>query len=255
MRFIKGLDLADKITDCIPIVSSVKNIGILLYQLAHKVDRTANPVNTSRWTDLKIHVLSKGWDHTWMPIVPFFGNFIVFVRCVMEAFEKKPDILGLPSGYLGRAITKRRGGIYESGPMQFSHEVVSSYLARNPNCAEEKLAKNLDRAAREGKADLFTLILNARESWSAESVEKVLKSVIGEALCANNPEIVKIFLQSDKIPLTEQQAQRVFHAVVNSRIGRSVDSTSALLSVLFQKYPDLEISAPESLKGVNSVPL
>ena len=88
VRFIKVVNTADKVTDCIPIVSTVKNIGILLYQCIHKVNKVANPVKTSWTDDIKIHVLSKSASNAGMASIPFVGNITCLVEYVADAIAK-----------------------------------------------------------------------------------------------------------------------------------------------------------------------
>lgn len=162
IRFIKVVNAIDKITDCVPIVSTVKNVGILLYQLAHKVNKVA-PVKTSWSDDIKIHALSKDALMASIAMLPILGN----LTCLLSYVLEKRVLMG-SLGYLGEAAIQHNWGL-----KKHSYEVVSLHLARNPKI-EKKLTNALEKAARNGNQEIFKLILDSRNDWSSKSIENAL---------------------------------------------------------------------------------
>lgn len=169
-RFLKIVKATDLITDCVPIISSVKNAGILTYQLAHKVNKQ-NPVKTTFIDDLKINTLSKNRFMAAIAMIPIVGNLTCLVWYVMEATAKLREgfILGGSMGYLGEAS---RGWHY--GTKKHGREIAALYLERNPNRSMKKMEKSLAFAAISSNEEVFNLILDSRSNWSKETIEDAL---------------------------------------------------------------------------------
>lgn len=175
VRLIKAIDVADKIADCIPVVSTIKNTAYLLYQKIHKVDQVAEPINPGNtlWRDdLKIHVISKDHWTAYISMVPVLGNAYAAGQYIVEAISKACcHKIFSPSGYLTRAISGNDGGLDKH-----NLEVVRLYLARNPNRSEEKLVKCLRYAASIGKSAIVELILNSNSRvWTKDSIMSALR--------------------------------------------------------------------------------
>lgn len=221
-RFIVAVNTIDKIFDCVPIVSTVKNAGIFLYQLVHKVNKVANPVNTSWKDDIKIHVLSKNQFIAKISMIPIFGNFIAISFLLADAIEKYQGIHRL--GYL-RDATKA----WNWGLKKHNYEVVALYLARNPQLSEEELKEDLRFAAQLGNEEVVKLILNSRNNWSSDSIEEVLKST-------TTTQIAKIILNKYSVTLTDKQAG----SVVSDLAGRFMQNNYDLICLLIKTYPNMD---------------
>jgi hypothetical protein len=214
VRFIKAVNTIDKILDCVPVVSTVKNAGILLYQLAHKVNKVANPVNTSWKDDIKIHVLSKDDFIAGISMIPIVGNLTVLVHHIINWMQM---------GYLGEATRA-----FSFGLKNHSYEVVALYLARNPDRSEEKICKALRFAASVGKEDIVKLILDSRNTWSSDSIEKVLKF-------AKDAKIAKIILDQYADRLTDKQAGSVLSLLAGW-------NKYSVIKLLIATYPNIDIN-------------
>lgn len=227
-RPIKIVKMCDEIFDCLPLVSTAKNAGIFLYKLSHKVNKSANPVNTSWTDDIKIHVLSKDDFIAGISMIPIVGNLTALAYHLRNALAKARGmfILGGPIGYLGEATRA-----FSWGLKKHSHEVVALYLARNPNRPEEKLCKALRFAVSAGKEDIVKLILESRAAWSSNSIEEVLKST-GDA------KIAKIILQEYSHILTGKQVGSILRYLA----GNFLRNNYSLIELLISTYPDIDIN-------------
>lgn len=228
IRFIKAINTTDKILDCIPIVSTVKNAGILLYQLVHKVNKVANPVNTSWRDDIKIHILSKDDFIAGISMIPIVGNLTALAYHLSNAIAKVQErwVLGGPKGYLGEATRA-----FSWGLKKHNYEVVALYLARNPNRSEEKLSKALRFAASAGKEEIVKLILDSRNDWSSNSIKEALKFT-------KDTKIAKIILENCSNILTDKDAG----SVVSYLAGNFMQNNYSLIELLIANYPNIDIT-------------
>lgn len=122
INFIKTIDTLDAVTDCIPLVSTAKNISIRLYQECHKVNETANPVQNSVIDDLKMVALTKS-DFCWCPIIDnLVGLGKLIINCLKYCHDFKSS-----SEYADKKSLKR----FVLSPLHGA-EVRKLYLARNP---------------------------------------------------------------------------------------------------------------------------
>lgn len=78
VRAIDIIEAIDRAMDAIPILGTATNVGILLYQQIHKVNRVANPVRTSWVDDLKIYALSKGRFTASLAAFHLLGLLVLF---------------------------------------------------------------------------------------------------------------------------------------------------------------------------------
>ncbi len=85
MGTLKNIFIADAVSNCIPVWSTLTNGCQLLYKLIHKVDATAIPVIAPKAklsTDLKIYILSKGQLRNWLSaiaMIPILGNIVSLI--------------------------------------------------------------------------------------------------------------------------------------------------------------------------------
>lgn len=86
--FYPAIYYTDKIIDCIPIASTVKNTGILLYKLCHKVNAFNPMQKVSFKEDLKIIALSKDSFSTCVGIIPVIGNIVIIIQSVIKGIKK-----------------------------------------------------------------------------------------------------------------------------------------------------------------------
>lgn len=217
IKVVKGLDI---FTDGIPVVSTLKNAGILIYQLAHKVNHVVNPVNTSWVDDIKIYALSKSDLVAGVAMIPVVGNLAVLIYQAKVALGYEWPFE--PRGYLEEAA---RGWRY--GCEKHKLEIVSLYLARNPNRKEEKLRNALCSAAISSKnKEVFQLILDSRKNWSAETICHVLKS-------CRSIEITKLVLDEYSDLLSADQVGTILKYQAESKCQEIVE-------VLFERYPEID---------------
>ncbi len=229
VRFIKVVNTLDKVTDCIPIVSTMKNAGILLYQLIHKVNKVANPVKTSWTDDIKIHVLSKDNFMAGIASIPVVGNLTCLIVYVKLAIAKVTDdfIIGGPKGYLAESS---RGWHY--GTKKHSYEITALYLARNPNRQEHKHAKSLCFAASTENEEVFKLILNSRH-WTFES----LKNTLMDTHNINNANLI---LDQYKNALTNKNKE--MGEVLRSHCFWYGESHYPIIEFLVSNFPQMDVS-------------
>ncbi len=182
VRFIKAVDACDKILDCLPIVSTLKNLSLYLYRLAHKTNNVANPVKTTWKEDIKIHILTKDSLPLAVSMFPVVGNLLVLgyhlANAVIKAFG-----IGKGNGYLMKATRAHSSCLKKHG-----HEVVALCLAEKPNRSKKKLSSALWSAAYLGKVDVLKLILNSRSEWSSETLSKLI-------VPSENKEVVEAILE------------------------------------------------------------
>ncbi len=85
MKTLENIFIADAVSNCIPVWSTLTNGCQLLYKLIHKVDAAAAPVIAPKAklsTDLKIYILSKSQLKNWLSaiaMIPILGNIVSFV--------------------------------------------------------------------------------------------------------------------------------------------------------------------------------
>lgn len=228
VRFINIVNTVDKVVDCIPVASTVKNAGIFLYQRAHKVNKIANPVKTSCKDDIKIHVLSKGDFLTYFSMIPIIGNLVAFVYHIRAAIDNaRKKTKGGPPDYLEKATRAYSWGLKKHG-----YEVAALYLARNPNRPENEMREALRYAAFLGNEEIFKLILNSRSTWPSDSIEEALKF-------AKNTTIAKIILEKYAHILTDKQAGQVLNSLLH--LGNLGPNSYNLIELLLITYPNIDI--------------
>ena len=225
VRFIKVVNVLDKITDWIPIVSTFKNAGILIYQCVHKVNKVANPVKTSWTDDIKIHVLSKSELLAGTAMIPFFGNFVLLLQNVKHVITGRSTAGLLQKGYLREASRR-----WHYGTKKHYYEITALYLARNPNRSEKKLAKPL-RFAADNNKEVFELILNSR-NWSDQTIKDTLKYT-------KTTEFAKLILDKYKHTLSNEDAGEV----LRSYCFIYMDSDYSIVEFLVSKYPQMDIDS------------
>ncbi|MBS0634311.1 MAG: hypothetical protein JSR37_02475 [Verrucomicrobia bacterium] len=218
VRFLKAVNTFDKVTDCIPLVSTVKNVGILLYQLVHKVNRV-NPVKTSWTDDIKIHALSKDSFVAKIASIPFVGNIVSFIDYV---FLPKKRLFG-PMGYLAEASRQWNDGCKKHG-----YEITALYLARNPQRSEKSLGNALAFAAGANSPDSFKLIFDSRTDWTAETVRWTIKSAKREA-------DVQLILDKYKSLITDDDAGEIIRSLA---IGAG-EERAPIIKLLLEAFPNI----------------
>lgn len=237
VRFIKVVRGIDQITDCIPIVSTVKNVGILLYQRIHKINKIANPDTLSWKDDIKIHMLSKDDFMARIYMIPIMGNFTAIFYYLNNAVIRAQTrgswiggfsraLRGVPLGYLGEAIRT-----FSWGLKRHNIEVVKLYLARNPDRSEEKLKNALKFAASLDKLEIFKLILDSRTDWSSNSIQEVLK-------LAESVEVANLVLERYSSDLTGQQVGSILEFQLGSFKS---DKQLELIELLLKTYQNIDM--------------
>lgn len=213
VNFVNFLDTFDKVLDCIPVISTVTNSGILLYQLIHKVNKTANPVKTSWKDDIKIHLLSKDSFFAGIFMIPVLGNITTLI---IHHFDNFPD-------YLDDAITGSSWGI-----KKHSYEVAALDLARHPNRQEHQLIHYLQHAANEGNEEIVRLILDSNKNWSSSAIRTVLSR------CAKDVKIFRTILEKCLNFIPYQDAKFILTVLAAGR------DNSDLIKCLIEYYPGID---------------
>jgi len=85
------ISAADFVLDIVPGISTVYNGAILLYKVARKVDKAANPVVNGWKTDLKIHCLKKSAIESLVPMIPLFGNIAALIMHLYRSVYLRAD--------------------------------------------------------------------------------------------------------------------------------------------------------------------
>lgn len=194
VKVIQAVNVIDSIADCIPIVSTIKNISIILYRLIHKVDRVANPVNASWKDDIKIHILTKGIFEITAGLIPFYGNIACLVFNIFKIAQ--PSDIALPLRYLIKAI-----GLKDEIE---GYQLAAKLLKRYPDFTENEFSEALSLAAAREHIEVFELILNSRTQWSRNFVLDLLKT-------SKNEEVLKLLLDKYSTLFTKQE----LHDVIN----------------------------------------
>lgn len=231
--FMKAIKTTDKILDCVPVVSTVKNAGILIYQTAYKVDSAANPVKNSSWKDdIKIYALSKNKIVAGVSMIPILGNLAAFGCYLTVALKNllfKP-----PPGSSG--CLKESAKASSWGLKNHSYEVVALYLARNPNCSEEKLRWPLIEAAKTGKSDIINLILTSRKDQNKPLSEDLIEEVL---LNLKDEKTIQSVLQKNEELISEDKTKKILGEIEKSGIVK--ENQTNLIKFLIEKYPTVDI--------------
>lgn len=223
IRFLKVVKSIDQVTDCIPVISTVKNGGILLYQLVHKVHTAANPVNTSWKDDIKIHVLSKDSFMAKLSMVPIVGNIAALLLYVQYAIFNRRGMFTM--GYLAEASRQ-----WNSSTQKHGREICALYLARNPDRSEKSLGKALGFACSANSPEVFAMILDSRNDWTSDSIANALSRV-------KRVEDAKRILNSYKKCLNDEQIKQIVECQLASLYQRDVD----LLKLILDEFPGVKV--------------
>ncbi|MCE5293390.1 MAG: hypothetical protein LLF94_02090 [Chlamydiales bacterium] len=236
-NYLKLVKSIDRVTDYIPVVSTVKNAGILLYQLVHKVNNAAAPLNTSWTDDVKIHVLSKDRSAALIAMIPVIGNLTTFsVNAQNDAAKaNRMIIIGGPMGYLAEA--SRRWSV---SLKTHSQEVAALYLARNPNRPLATMEKSLKFAVACDNKPVIKLIVDSRNDWSTEGIIEALKH---SRTPQTSTYLLDNFLQKVKASDMGQVLEYVLSSYQNNK--------TVLANVLLQYFPDMPIESVA--KGVHKL--
>lgn len=224
VEFINVVDGLDKITDCVPVVSTVKNVGFLLYQLIHKVDTVANPVKRSWKNDLKIHALSKNHSMIGIASIPFIGNVYCAGTYLGELLSNL--LFGRSTGYL--EDSSRKGSFRAN---KHSYEITKLYFAGGRKIPEDELKEVLISADRGQKEGLFELILKDM-NLSLSVLKDLLKRV-------QSKENAKLLLEKCNGELTDADAGEIL-------FGKSVlynESKYPIIEFLVDNFPGIDIDS------------
>ncbi len=188
---LKIINTLDKISDCLPLVSTVTGLSQYIYKQTHATQEAASPIlhGGSIKDDFKIHALTKQ-SRLRFAMIPIIGNFYAAFIHLKQAFTKafgKKDADN-PTGYLGNAIKNNNS------------EVVSLYLARNPEISDHKLIKNLKLAVKLGHNNLVPLLLHNREATPA-LLQGLSTKEIREAPAIAN--VINQILQKNELLVTQ----------------------------------------------------
>ncbi len=195
VKVIQAVNVIDSVADCKPIVSTIKNISIILYRLIHKVDRVANPVNASWKDDIKIHMLTKSTFEIITGLVPFYGNIACLVVNIFKIVQ--PSDIALPQQYLLKAICLK--------DEKEGYQLTAKLLKRYPDdYTEKELRKALSVASEKENIDVCNLILNSSPQWSQNFVLDLLKT-------SKNKGVLKLLLDKYSTLFTKQE----LHDVIN----------------------------------------
>ena len=225
VRFIKVVNTFDKITDCIPLVSTIKNAGILLYQAVHKVDKSALPIKASWSDDIKIHVLTKDRFIARASMIPIVGNLLCLMSYaifhVIKHNKKNVNKPYLASGYLRRALSAED----TFGIKKHDVEVIALYLARKPQCSENKLISILYSDIAKNNPQISNLILNSKSNWTHNHLHAVLG-------VADETTAIRIYNKNIPKPTEEHAVTALYTFIAKSNIK--------MVNCILDCYPSLD---------------
>ncbi len=117
-KLYKAIATIDVITDILPGISLIKNIGLLAYKRAKKTDQIVNPNRKS--TDFRIYAVSKKTALSVIASIPVLGNIAALILHVKN----------------------RSTSFWRNAANLYSNEaqpLVRAYLERNPNITDKEL--------------------------------------------------------------------------------------------------------------------
>lgn len=198
-KLLNTLNKISAVADCVPVVSSIVNGGLLIYQRAHKADQAANPVNKSWKSDFKIFALSKNKTMAKASLFPVFGNIAALILKVRRQIQWH-------SGNPPRTLYKNtlvEAADPRSPMSKHAKEIITLYLAQNPNLPPEELVQALHTASRHGNQEAFDILLPHAQDLDSKSIADIL------APCAS-AEIATAVLNKFPDVLTDEDKNMIF---------------------------------------------
>lgn len=156
--------------DLLPVINFFKNSAIILYNLAHKVNLVANPVQNSWKTALKIYALSRSNLLSAAIALPVIGNVIALVYYVRNAFYRMRNCWapGVSLGSLNDAILAD----WSKNPR--SEEVFRLCLSQHQQFSKEELFEALKIAELKGNTEAFKQLLDI-DSWTPDELVQIVR--------------------------------------------------------------------------------
>lgn len=198
-KLLNTLNKISAVADCVPVVSSIVNGGLLIYQRAHKADQAANPVNKSWKSDFKIFALSKNKQMARASLFPVFGNIAALILKVRRQIQWH-------SGNPPRTLYKNtlvEAADPRSPMSKHAKEIITLYLAQNPDLPQEELVLALQTASRHGNREAFDILLPHAQDLDSQSIADIL------APCAS-AEIAVTILNKFPDVLSDEDKNMVF---------------------------------------------
>lgn len=180
---INGLTVAkcvDKITDWIPLVSTIKNGGILLYQYFHTaVKEPAQMSVTPSWRkNIKIQVLSKNDFRAGVALIPVIGNLGCLVKDVAAAVRwSYRDFRGKSDSFLHFKNNLVYVPHYCPSLAKHRKEVAMLHVVQNKT-PERTLCDILD--PKDQNDPLIGIVLHGKTNWSPESLKVICQKGVLE---------------------------------------------------------------------------
>ena len=87
----RSISIIDKITDCIPIFSTIKNLIILFYQAIYKKDSLISDRNSSAPKEIHIYIVSKSKFFAGLATIPLLGNIGCLVMYAQKAIHAQKN--------------------------------------------------------------------------------------------------------------------------------------------------------------------
>lgn len=223
----KMISVTDKVLDCIPFVSLVKNGPILAYQFLHKTDKVGTETLGTRRTlsdELKIHILSKSQVLAALSCIPYVGNLCagfahLFSLLRIEKNDLK-DAVSLEWPFWG--ANKNR------------NEVIALTL-KDSGISDQDLASSLKEAAQAKNGEAIKLIISSRDVLPPKVVSEMANLLMCLSTYKLDLDLQKFIL--DKLPAS-LSGDEVHKALFGAIQGKSLEMVELILA----KYPALERS-------------
>ena len=220
MSYLQNINTIGKISDCIPVISTLTNGFIILYRLAHKVDNTVNSQTNSWKDDLKIHILSKDALIAAIATIPVVGNFVAFVHHLVNTYFQAEK----STSY----ILTTACGSKSSGLKDHNLEIVQLYAERQPKILDANLFKCIYLAAQNNRFDILKTLIgksDRKEFYIKEAFNECSDMQMAESILAEYRDIISIDYQSYLINL-----------------AASDKNATLKLKLLLNQFPDLELA-------------
>lgn len=210
-KFIDIVNLSDRIIDMIPLASFLTNSCILIYQLAHKVNRIVNPAEnppTCRLDDIKMYFLSKDKFVATLSAIPLIGNLYALVRNAIDLYKL----------FRGRKVNNIiSDAVQADWKIQPSmEEVASLYLARyGRGMPLSKLTEILFAAQQAKNFQAYQLVLSVISFIDSAAIVQIIQNILPEQ---GNKEYLSLVVEKaleTKVQLTAQQQKTVYERFAN----------------------------------------
>ncbi len=186
MNSISGrIAFADKFTDCIPVLSTFKNLGYLYYQKIHEVNR--NVGQAIGWKNhLRVCIITKNRYLCGISSIPVLGN----VACIAYYISLTlANSIG-PTRATQNHELKKWISIQEPIIRKHRIELVALHLSNQTEISNEELWESITLASQQEDVELFKLIfVSNRNGWEPSALMDAMSY-------GNNLEIIQFIVNN-----------------------------------------------------------